>query len=1079
MIRLSLPQKQSLPHARRRGFAWLGFSCLSLLAACSDTRTPDAIGETSFESDDPDRSQGGGGFSKGGATSSSGASVDASATPTSAGGEGASAARTIEEADIIKVDGDRLYALSKFGGLSIVDTSNPDALRVVGRLRMDSQPFEMYVRGSQVFVMLNDYGHYDESYKPYGKWVQSSEMIAIDVSNPSAPREFSHFDVPGTIADSRLVGDVIYLVTHENGSCWRCSDTPSTIISSFSSGAQGFGKVDQIAFSSPQKTYNYWQRSVSATNERLYVAGPEWNWDGQSGTQRSIVQVVDIKDPTGKLRKGADVPVNGQINSRWQMDEFEGVLRVVSQSGNGWGGGGNGAFNNPKVQTFTINSSDSIAPLGQTDLVLKKRETLRSVRFDGKRAYAITAEQKDPLFTIDLSDPAKPKALGELEMPGWLYHMEPRGDRMIGLGYDQGAPGGSLNVSLFDVSDLSKPKMIKRVNFGEGWAQLSEDQDRIQKSFKVLDNDGVIVVPFSSYGRWTGNGCSQNNSGIQLIDYSRDDIKLEGIVPQKGQPRRAIVKGDTLFGVTDRSVSSFSIANRAAPVAKHEVELSNPAYRIAKTSTHVAQVTNDWWSSSPTLSFTPIANVDNAQSVGSIALSSLIPQSGCGFSGFYDIRLFANGDMVYLVAPVYNYNSGRGEQTLLVAAVDASNPAAPKLVGTQNFPLAQNQSGSQYSFIQDGYGYYSNGLSVRAGGQGMVQVGSKIAMMQVRYEYPQQVPGSTVYTYQPPTVTRNVLSVDFSTPSAPRLATSVKLPDSLGATPLLAFGGQVVTTRWNRSAPGKVKFWMDRIDLAGADPQLLPSVNVPGTVLQADAATGRISTVDYRRLETIVANNQAANGQSLPGAPNPYSECRKRFGQSAWLDYPDAYYAGSANGQPIAPPASLTCVALDYKLNMLQLQGNLAARTGILNLEDRNIGAITATTDRVFVTRYAEYDYENGAVVNYPGSGLGGGYREPLLVRPGGISVIGGVKEGRLTFLGALEGDNRWPLATEGTRLAMLNGAGLSVYETAPKPGAPAVRVVGEVKLRGYGYSSEVMLSGDKAICALGDFGLQSVALTP
>jgi hypothetical protein len=41
------------------------------------------------------------------------------------------------------------------------------------------------------------------------------------------------------------------------------------------------------------------------------------------------------------------------------------------------------------------------------------------------------------------------------------------------------------------------------------------------------------------------------------------------------------------------------------------------------------------------------------------------------------------------------------------------------------------------------------------------------------------------------------------------------------------------------------------------------------------------------------------------------------------------------------------------------------------------------------------------------------------------------------------------------------------------------VRIVGEVKLRGYGYSSEVVLSGDKAICALGDFGLQSVAIAP
>ena len=63
--------------------------------------------------------------------------------------------------------------------------------------------------------------------------------------------------------------------------------------------------------------------------------------------------------------------------------------------------------------------------------------------------------------------------MGELVMPGFVYHMEPRGDRLIGLGYDQGNADGALHVSLFDVADLANPKMIKRVNFGKGWAQLA------------------------------------------------------------------------------------------------------------------------------------------------------------------------------------------------------------------------------------------------------------------------------------------------------------------------------------------------------------------------------------------------------------------------------------------------------------------------------------------------------------------------------------------------------------------------------------------------------------------------------
>jgi uncharacterized secreted protein with C-terminal beta-propeller domain len=94
------------------------------------------------------------------------------------------------------------------------------------------------------------------------------------------------------------------------------------------------------------------------------------------------------------------------------------VLRVISQPPQWWTSTGT-TFTAPSVQTFRVVSSTKFDALGQTDLTLPMRETLRSVRFDGPRAYAITAEQKDPLFTIDLSDPAHPRQVGELKMPGF------------------------------------------------------------------------------------------------------------------------------------------------------------------------------------------------------------------------------------------------------------------------------------------------------------------------------------------------------------------------------------------------------------------------------------------------------------------------------------------------------------------------------------------------------------------------------------------------------------------------------------------------------------------------------------
>src|SRR5690606_7641299 len=137
--------------------------------------------------------------------------------------------RAIEEADIIKREGDRLYALSAYGGLSIVDISDPDALSVLGRHRTTATPFEMYVRDETVFVLYNGYAEYlyDEDTESY-TYYQTSYVISLDVSNPKQIAEAQKFEINGYIADSRVVGDAMYVVAYDDAYCYRCGDTPET-----------------------------------------------------------------------------------------------------------------------------------------------------------------------------------------------------------------------------------------------------------------------------------------------------------------------------------------------------------------------------------------------------------------------------------------------------------------------------------------------------------------------------------------------------------------------------------------------------------------------------------------------------------------------------------------------------------------------------------------------------------------------------------------------------------------------------------------------------------------------------------
>lgn len=517
-------------------------------------------------------------------------------------GESNSAERAIAEADIVQLADGRLYAMSRSGTLSIVDVSKPGRLSMLGQAWLPGEPFEMYLRGELLVAMTNRaYSVSGQAVEPVNGAGRGSDapastsssvtsdpnmgagVIVINVKDPGLMQRVATFPVPGEIADSRILGDILYLATYENAACHGCASNARTMVTTFDlSTPTVMRQVDHVAFESPPDYARSWgahgwKRSIIATAERLYIGGhadmnPSYD---QTGPTEGVIDVLDITDPSGKLRRGAHLETTGAVLSRWQMDEKDGVLRVVTQRGAGYVTNGIGA---PEVQTFHIWNAGAMQPMGRMALQLPRQEALKSVRFDGERAYAITFEQTDPLFVIDLADEAAPKQRGEIHMPGWVFHLEPRGDRVLGLGLDGRDPGGNLNVSLFDVADMDHPQMLERISFGSTSGArdqdivsyaLPEDQDRIQKAFRVFA-DGLVVVPFS--GQFYRNGwssatgaetaCEGYGGGIQLIDWSQDTLRKQATLPVAGNPRRALLNQGELIAVSDSNVTTFDLARR-------------------------------------------------------------------------------------------------------------------------------------------------------------------------------------------------------------------------------------------------------------------------------------------------------------------------------------------------------------------------------------------------------------------------------------------------------------------------------------------------------------------------------------
>jgi hypothetical protein len=126
---------------------------------------------------------------------------------------------------------------------------------------------------------------------------------------------------------------------------------------------------------------------------------------------------------------------------------------------------------------------------------LGRDEAVQGVRFAGPLAYVVTFRQTDPLFVVDLADPAHPRVAGSVDLLGYSAYLHPLGNGLLlGVGQDATTDGARTGVqlSLFDVSDPARPQLLDRVSVPGGWSATEYDPH----AFAYID--GVALVPVQS-----------------------------------------------------------------------------------------------------------------------------------------------------------------------------------------------------------------------------------------------------------------------------------------------------------------------------------------------------------------------------------------------------------------------------------------------------------------------------------------------------------------------------------------------------------------------------------------------------
>ena len=250
--------------------------------------------------------------------------------------------------------------------------------------------------------------------------------------------------------------------------------------------------------------------TVYGTGSSLYVAGDE-RWLAEAAKagvdagmspeavsaagQQTDIYRFDITSPgPPRFASGGSVP--GYLIDQYALSQWQGYLRVATTTGTSWaladGVPANAQTSSSAVYVLSLQGPvmrlvGHVEGLGVT-------ERIYSVRFMGPVGYVVTFRQTDPLYTVDLSDPARPRVRGSVALTGYSAYLHPASaTRLIGIGRQADAMGhvGGTQVSLFDVSDLAVPDLL--ATFRLAGATSSAEFD--PHAFLYWPSSHLMVVP--------------------------------------------------------------------------------------------------------------------------------------------------------------------------------------------------------------------------------------------------------------------------------------------------------------------------------------------------------------------------------------------------------------------------------------------------------------------------------------------------------------------------------------------------------------------------------------------------------
>ena len=453
----------------------------------------------------------------------------------------------VDEPDVVKTNG-RLLVRIEGDDLTTYDVSGAKVrkLSTIDLPGRTDDSAELLLIGDQVVVLSQEAQRYDQQ-------TIRTTVRRVDLGNPEEPEVLDEQSYDAALISARQYGGTVRLVLgtglpaldfvqpnekrterealKENRRIVRESDIEDWLPSVREDGGDaelavgcdsmsrpedfaGGGSVVVVGYDaeSPTKRSSLGVATSSSivysSDDRIYLAtSPMW-WgccvimEDDIGWGRRVAPDRNTEDGVTSLHAfelaGTEAAyvgsgeVEGIVRDRWSMDAVDGTLRVAvgasSQTGN---------FNS----IITLREKDgALEEIGRLDR-LGVNEQIKSVRWFDDLAFVVTFRQTDPLYAIDLSDPARPRKLAALKIPGFSEYLHPIGDDlMIGIGTDASLSGMTRGgqAAVFDISDLTNLRRVAKHSYGMNRQTMAGSDPR---QFTWLPDRRTALTVVSEWGR--------------------------------------------------------------------------------------------------------------------------------------------------------------------------------------------------------------------------------------------------------------------------------------------------------------------------------------------------------------------------------------------------------------------------------------------------------------------------------------------------------------------------------------------------------------------------------------------------